>query len=142
MTVVRRSAGGRERVPARRSADVRVSRAGDVDAETDWSAADAAQLEPVSGVRAQHLSRGGDAHHRARPRSRLDHQRRRPFVSGTPGSPVRYKCGPPPTTLTLKANAHRHSRRDKTVLSASRQLRRCELDFRQLKTVAVRKFEV
>ena len=42
MTVVRRSAGGRERVPARRSADVRVSRAGDVDAETDWSAADAA----------------------------------------------------------------------------------------------------
>jgi len=41
---------------------------------------------------------------------------------------------------TLKANSHRHARHDKTVLSVSRTLRRCELDSRQLKTVADRKF--
>ena len=37
---------------------------------------------------------------------------------------------------------HRHARHDKTVLSVSRPLRRCELDSTQLKTVADRKFEV
>ena len=42
----------------------------------------------------------------------------------------------------LKANSHLHARHDKTVLSVSRPLRRCELDFRQLKTVAERKFDV
>ena len=42
----------------------------------------------------------------------------------------------------LKANLHRHARRDKTVLPVSRPLLRCELDPRQLKTVADRKFEV
>ena len=42
----------------------------------------------------------------------------------------------------VKANSHRHARQDKTVLSASRPLRRCELDSRQLKTVADGKFEV
>jgi len=42
----------------------------------------------------------------------------------------------------LKANSHRHARHDKTVLSVSRTLRWCELDSRQLKTVADRKFEV
>jgi len=42
----------------------------------------------------------------------------------------------------VKANSHRHARNDKkTVLSVSRPLRRCELDSRQLKTVADRKFE-
>ena len=35
----------------------------------------------------------------------------------------------------LKANSHRHARHDKTVLSVSRPLRRCELNSRQLKTV-------
>jgi len=35
-----------------------------------------------------------------------------------------------------------HARHDKTVLSVSRPLRRCELDSRQLKTVADRKFVV
>ena len=40
----------------------------------------------------------------------------------------------------VKANSHRHVRHDKTVLSVSRPLRRCELDSRQLKTVADRKF--
>jgi len=44
--------------------------------------------------------------------------------------------------MSLKANSHRHARHDKTVLSLSRPLPRCELDFRQLKTVADRKFEV
>jgi len=44
--------------------------------------------------------------------------------------------------LTLKANSHRHARHDKTVLSVSCPLRRRELDFRQLKTVADGKFEV
>jgi len=44
---------------------------------------------------------------------------------------------------TVKANSHRHDRHDKTVLSVSRPLRRCELDFRQLnQTVADKKFEV
>ena len=42
----------------------------------------------------------------------------------------------------VEANSHRHARHDKTVLSVSRPLRRCELDSRQLKTVADRKFEV
>jgi len=37
-----------------------------------------------------------------------------------------------------KTNSHRHARHDKTVLSVSRPLRRCELDSRQLKTVADR----
>jgi len=37
---------------------------------------------------------------------------------------------------SLKANSHRHARHDKTVLSVSRPLRRCELDSRQLRTVA------
>jgi len=36
---------------------------------------------------------------------------------------------------TIKANSHRHARRDKTVLSVSRPLWRCELDSRQHKTV-------
>ena len=36
---------------------------------------------------------------------------------------------------TIKASSHRHARRDKTVLSVSRPLRRCELHFRQHKTV-------
>ena len=40
------------------------------------------------------------------------------------------------------ASLHRHERHDKTVLSVSRPLRRCELDSRQLKTVADGKFEV
>ena len=50
---------------------------------------------------------------------------------------------PPPRTPAswLKANSHRLARRDKTVLSVSRPFRRCELDSRQLKTVADRKFE-
>jgi len=44
---------------------------------------------------------------------------------------------------TAEADSHRHDRHDKTVLSASRPLRRCELDFRQLtQTVAGKKFEV
>jgi len=34
----------------------------------------------------------------------------------------------------LEANSHRHARHDKTVLSVSRPLRRCELDSRQVKT--------
>ena len=39
--------------------------------------------------------------------------------------------------------SHRHhARHDQTVLSVSRPLRRCELDSRQLRTVADRKFEV
>jgi len=42
----------------------------------------------------------------------------------------------------LKANSHRHARRGKAVLSVWRPLRWCELDSRQLKTVADRKFEV
>jgi len=42
----------------------------------------------------------------------------------------------------LTANSHRHARHDKTVLSVSRPIRRCELDSRQLKTIADRKFEV
>ena len=42
----------------------------------------------------------------------------------------------------VTANSHRHARHDKTVLSVSRQRRRCELDSRQLKTVADRKSEV
>jgi len=41
-----------------------------------------------------------------------------------------------------KANSHRHAEHDKTVLSVSRPFRRCELDSRQLKTVADRKSEV
>ena len=45
-------------------------------------------------------------------------------------------------TARLKANSHRHARHDKTVLSVSRPFRRGELDSRQLKTVADRKFEV
>ena len=36
----------------------------------------------------------------------------------------------------LKANSHSHARHDKTVLSVSHALRRCELNSRQLKTVA------
>jgi len=46
-----------------------------------------------------------------------------------------------PITLTprrLIANSHRHARHDETVLSASRSLRRCEMDSRQLKTVTHR----
>ena len=42
----------------------------------------------------------------------------------------------------IKANSHRHAIHDKTFLSVSRPLRRCELDSRQLKTVADGKFEV
>ena len=42
----------------------------------------------------------------------------------------------------VTANSHRHARHDKTVLSVSRPRRRCELDSRQLKTVADRKSEV
>jgi len=38
-------------------------------------------------------------------------------------------------SLTIKANSHRHARHDKTVLSVSRPLQRCELHFRQHKTV-------
>jgi len=41
-----------------------------------------------------------------------------------------------------EANSHCHAIHDKTLLSVSRPLRRCELDSRQLKTVVVRKFEV
>jgi len=41
--------------------------------------------------------------------------------------------------VRVKANSHRHARHDKSV---SRPLRRCELDSRQLKTVADRKSEV
>jgi len=39
----------------------------------------------------------------------------------------------------VKANSHRQARHDKTVLSVSSPLLRCELDSRQLKTVADRK---
>ena len=42
----------------------------------------------------------------------------------------------------VKANSLHHARHDKTVLSVSCPLWRCELDSRQLKTVADRKFEV
>jgi len=42
----------------------------------------------------------------------------------------------------LKANSHRHARHGKAVLSVWRPLRWCELVFRQLKTVADRKFEI
>jgi len=45
-------------------------------------------------------------------------------------------------TVPRKANSHRRARHDKTVLSVSRPLRQRELNFRQLKTVADRKFEV
>jgi len=41
-----------------------------------------------------------------------------------------------PPAWPVKANSHRHTRDDKTVLSVSRPLRRCKLDSRQLKTVA------
>jgi len=41
---------------------------------------------------------------------------------------------------SIKANSHRHARHDQTILSVSRPLQRCELDSRQLKTVADRKF--
>ena len=44
--------------------------------------------------------------------------------------------------MLVEANSHRHVRHDKTVLSVSRPLRRCELDSRQLETVADRKLEV
>ena len=44
--------------------------------------------------------------------------------------------------VDLKANSHLHARHDKTVLCVSRPLRWCELDSRQLKIVADRKFEV
>ena len=43
--------------------------------------------------------------------------------------------------VSNEADSHRHTRRDKTVLSVSRPPRRCELDSRQLKTVADRTFE-
>jgi len=43
---------------------------------------------------------------------------------------------------TIKARSHHHARHDKTVLSVSRPLRRCDMDSRQLKTVAGRKCEV
>ena len=39
-------------------------------------------------------------------------------------------------TKAVTANSHRQVRHDKTIESVSRPLRRCELDFRQLKTVA------
>ena len=42
----------------------------------------------------------------------------------------------------LKANSYHHARHDETGLSVWRPLRRRELDFRQPKTVADRKFEV
>jgi len=45
-------------------------------------------------------------------------------------------------TVPRKANSHRRARHDKTVLSVSRPLRQRELNFRQLNTVADRKFEV
>ena len=44
-------------------------------------------------------------------------------------------------TCRVKANLHRRARHDKTVLSALRPLQWCQLDSRQLKTVAERKFE-
>jgi len=47
----------------------------------------------------------------------------------------RQRLGSP---ITFKANSHHHARHDRTVLSVSRPLRRCELDSRQLKTVADR----
>jgi len=39
-------------------------------------------------------------------------------------------------------NSHRHATHDKTILSLLCPLRRCELDYRQLKTVADRKLKV
>ena len=42
----------------------------------------------------------------------------------------------------LKSNSHHHARHDKTVLSVSCPLRRCESDSRPLKTVADRRCEV
>jgi len=47
-----------------------------------------------------------------------------------------------PQRLYHKTVSHRHARQDKTALSVSRPLRRCELDSRQLKIVADWKFEV
>ena len=44
--------------------------------------------------------------------------------------------------VTPMPNSHRQARPDKTALSVSRPLRRCELYSRQLKTVAARKSEV
>jgi len=44
--------------------------------------------------------------------------------------------------VVVIANSHRHARHDKTVLSMTRPIRRCELDSRQLKAVADRKCEV
>ena len=41
-----------------------------------------------------------------------------------------------PLSLSLDANSHRHARRDKTVSSVSRPLRRCELDSRQLRRLS------
>jgi len=45
-------------------------------------------------------------------------------------------------SVFLIPNSHRHARHDKTVLSVSCPLRWCELDSRQLRTVADRKVEV
>ena len=45
----------------------------------------------------------------------------------------------PSVCRCVKSNSHCHARHDKTVLSVSRTLRRCELDSRQLQTVADRK---
>jgi len=61
------------------------------------------------------------------------------LVSGVPH--FFFTTTPLDLTHTLTANSHRHARHDKTVLSVSRPLRRCELGSRQLKTVADRKFE-
>jgi len=60
----------------------------------------------------------------------------RPIVTDVPWSVSVCLC------LCVKANLHRDARHDKTVSSVSRPLRRCELDSRQLKTVADKKFEV
>ena len=55
----------------------------------------------------------------------------------TPG-----RTSPTLKNAAVKASSHFHARHDKTVLSVSRPLRRCELDSRQLKTDADRKSEV
>ena len=73
-----------------------------------------------------------------------------------PSSPFPSLHAPPPTAVrviplsflpigglfTAKSNSHRRAGHDKTVLSVSLPLRWCELDSRQLRTIAGRKCEV
>jgi len=68
--------------------------------------------------------------------------RQRCIAVSAPGTPGTMDSSSLDARRRLKANSHPHARHDKTVLSLSRPLRRRELDSRQLKIVAGRKYEV